>query len=359
MNNKRWEKVIINMKDRGCIDEMIISSPAYIFYLMGIWVNSEDRMAVIHLNSLNEKTLIINQLFKNFIRKTDINVKYYDDSEDAVKILSEYIDADKIIGIDKNWPSGYLIKLMEKRTDLKFVNSSFILDNVRMIKDKEEIDKLRNAAGIADKVTDDLILNIHNEPAEREMADTVKKLFGKYKSDKLAFEPTIAFGENSGNVAHTAGERHLKQGDAIIIDIGGVTDNYCSDITRTFFYGQPEEEAKKIYQIVLEANLAAISEVRPGAKFSDIDRAARKVIEDNGYGEYFTHRTGHSIGIEGHEYPSVSSVNEMILQPGMVFSIEPGIYIPDKYGVRIEDIVIVTETGTEVLNKSPKKLKIL
>jgi Xaa-Pro dipeptidase len=130
-------------------------------------------------------------------------------------------------------------------------------------------------------------------------------------------------------------------------------------MTRSLYYGEPEEEYKKIHDLCLRANLAGIEAVKPGNKLKDVDLAARSVIEEGGYGKYFTHRTGHGIGIHVHEFPDVSSINEMELQEGMVFSVEPGIYIPGKYGVRIEDLVLVTKDGCEVLNKFPKELMII
>jgi Xaa-Pro dipeptidase len=358
MNYKRWDKVIKNMKKYN-MEEIIISSPAYIFYLIGIWLNTGERLAVIHVNTKGEKTLIINELFGDMVQNKGIAIKLFSDSEDAIEILSSYIGKNKTVGIDKNWPAHFLIEIIEKRNDMRFIDSSLAIDEVRMVKDEEEIEKLRKASTIADKVILELINSIPKNLTEKQMADSVIKLFSKYNTYKLSFEAIVAFGANCSDPHHEGNNDHYKNGDSILMDIGGVTEDYCSDISRTVFFGEPEEEAKKIYEIVLKANLTAISKIKPGIKFSEIDRAAREVIEQNGYGEYYIHRTGHCIGIEDHEYPSVSSINDMIVQPGMVFSIEPGIYLPNKYGVRIEDLVVVTQDGVEVLNKSPKDLRII
>ena len=148
----------------------------------------------------------------------------------------------------------------------------------------------------------------------------------------------------------------LKEGDSIVMDIGAPFNHYWCDMTRTVFYKSASEEQRTVYETVRRANEAAIAVVKPGVAFKEIDLAARKVIEDAGYGEYFTHRTGHSIGMKEHEQPPVSSECEVIAKPGMIFSIEPGIYLPGKFGVRVEDLVLVTEDGCEVLNKYPKDL---
>lgn len=155
---------------------------------------------------------------------------------------------------------------------------------------------------------------------------------------------------------HESDESTGKYGDCVVLDIGCLLNGYCSDMTRTVFLGKASDEARKIYEIVKEANRRGIEAVGPGARFSDVDKAARDYITEMGYGDAFTHRTGHCIGIEVHEFGDVSSSNDEILKPGMTFSVEPGIYVPGVAGVRIEDLVLVTEDGHEVLNHFTKDL---
>ncbi|WP_074010971.1 M24 family metallopeptidase [Romboutsia timonensis] len=171
--------------------------------------------------------------------------------------------------------------------------------------------------------------------------------------------PIIAYGANGADPHAHCGSAKLKEGDCVILDIGCIKDNYCSDMTRTVFYKSAPEKAKEVFNIVLEANKRAIAMVKPGVRFCDIDNAAREYITEKGYGKYFTHRTGHSIGIETHDMGDVSSINTDILKPGMIFSVEPGIYLPGEFGVRIEDLVLVTEDGHELLNKYNKELNII
>ena len=184
-------------------------------------------------------------------------------------------------------------------------------------------------------------------------------MFAKENTFEVSFSPLICYGENSAIPHHDSGTDMPKDNVAILIDMGGRTNGYCSDMTRSFFYGDAPEEYLKIYELVRQANLAGIAAVKPGVKIKDVDNATRSVIADAGYGEFFTHRTGHGIGIEVHEYPDVNSINEMVIEEGMTFSVEPGIYLPNKYGVRIEDIVLVTKDGCEVLNSYPKTLQTL
>lgn len=191
---------------------------------------------------------------------------------------------------------------------------------------------------------------------ESEIQDKVKQFNAELEVFELSFTPLICFGENGAEPHHDSDETILEENQAIIVDIGGRKDGYCSDMTRSFFYGTPDEAYMTVYNLVKDANLAAIKAVKPGVTFKDIDNAARQVIAAAGYGEAFTHRTGHGIGINVHEFPDVSSVNDMICEAGMIFSIEPGIYLREKFGVRIEDLVLVTEDGCEVLNQYPKAL---
>ena len=151
-----------------------------------------------------------------------------------------------------------------------------------------------------------------------------------------------------------------KRGDSVVLDIGGVLDNYCSDMTRTVFIGEVSDRAREVYEIVKEAQRRGLEAARPGNRMCDVDAACRDYIEEKGFGKYFTHRTGHSIGMEDHEFGDVSSINEDIIQVGQCFSVEPGIYLPDEeIGVRIEDLVIITEDGCEVLNHFTKDLIIV
>ena len=151
----------------------------------------------------------------------------------------------------------------------------------------------------------------------------------------------------------------LKNGDSVILDVGLVLDDYCSDMTRTVFCGAPTDEQKRVYDLVLRANEAGRRAVRPGVPLKEIDRAARSVIEDAGYGAYFIHRTGHGIGLDVHEFPDVSASSEAVCAPGMVFSVEPGVYLPGRFGVRIEDLVAVTEDGGETLNVKSHEMKVI
>ena len=354
MNKVRLDNILKNMKKYN-IDQMVITSPESIFYLLNEWVHPGERMLALYISAKGEARLFVNELFP-LKRDPGILLTVYNDSEDPISYLSEVVDEGRTLGIDKDWPSHFLIRLMKKLKNLKVEVGSIIVDYARMVKDSEEIELMRRASAVNDKALGDLIKVLKEGMTELEAGKALGEIYTKYGTDKFSFEPLICYGKNAAEPHHSSDSTKLLKNNCIIIDIGGITDNYCSDMTRSLFFGEPEEEYRRIYNLVLKANLAGIGAVKPGVRFSDIDTAARKVIEDGGYGKYFTHRTGHNLGICVHEYPDVSSVNDMMVEEGMVFSIEPGIYLHDRYGVRIEDLVVVTKDGCEVLNKLSKDL---
>lgn len=352
-------KRVINSMIKHNVDQIIITSPASIFYITGKWIEPGERLLALYLNTKGDKKLFVNELFP-ISENLDIDIEFYNDGEEPILKMLSVIKKDKILGIDKEWPAKFLIKLMEKMPNIKLVNGSPIVDEVRMIKDEEEIILMREASKINDKAMQALIeevipMNITEKKACKLLGD----IYERYNTDNFSFYPLIAYGSNAAEPHHDSDKSRLKNGDSIILDIGGRTNFYCSDMTRTIFFKKVEDEYKKIYNIVLQANINAIETVKPGVRFCDIDSAARKVIEKAGYGQYFTHRTGHNIGIDVHEYPDVGAKNDMIVEEGMIFSIEPGIYLHGKMGVRIEDLVVVTKSGCEVLNNYSKEIQVM
>jgi Xaa-Pro dipeptidase len=193
---------------------------------------------------------------------------------------------------------------------------------------------------------------------EQEIAAELARLLREAGSEGDSFAPLVQTGPNSALPHGKVTQRALEEGDLLLIDFGGTRHKYPADITRTFCLGDPSEEIQKIYDTVLAANQAAAAAAKPGVPCGEVDKAAREVIEAAGYGEYFIHRTGHGLGMSVHELPQIAAGVEDVLETGMIFTIEPGIYVPGLGGVRIEDNVHVTETGVEVLTQYPRSLKV-
>lgn len=355
MNKGRIEKILKSMEENN-IPQMIISDPVAIFYLTGKWIHPGERMLALYLNVNGNHRMIINKLFPQE-RDLGVELVWYDDVEDAVEILSRCVDRDAVMGVDKNWPARFLLRLQELGGGSSFVSASWIVDQVRMIKDEEEKQLMRISSRINDSVMEKVIPLVAKGLSEMELDHRVREIYKEAGCEGVSFDPITAYGKNGADPHHATDDTKGKRGDCVVIDIGGFKDNYASDMTRTVFIGEVSDRAREIYNIVLEANLRGIAAAKPGNRMCDVDLAARTYIEEKGYGQYFTHRTGHSIGLEDHEFGDVSSVNTDIIRPGQCFSVEPGIYLPDEgIGVRIEDLVLITEDGCEVLNRFTKDL---
>ncbi|WP_090090064.1 M24 family metallopeptidase [Clostridium uliginosum] len=358
MKENRVSKVIKEMKIQG-LSQIIVTAPSSIYYLTGKWMSPGERMIALYINASGNHKFIVNKLFP-IEEDLGVDIVWYTDSDDSIELLSKIVEKDSILGIDKDWSAKFLIRLMELNVAKGFVNSSVIIDNLRMIKDEEEIDLMRKSSQINDRVMLKLQSELKEGLTEKYYQRLLAEIYEQEGADTFSFTPIVAFDTNGADPHNECGGTKLKKGDTVVLDIGGVYNYYCSDMTRTIFFGEePSSEKKEIYEIVRTANLKAIAKVKEGTKFSEIDAGARDYIEGKGYGEYFTHRTGHSVGLEIHDKGDVSSINHDEVKAGMIFSIEPGIYLKDKIGVRIEDLVLVTKDGVEILNSVTKNLTII
>ena len=358
MDKQKLNAILSAMAEEN-VPQLIISDPAVIFYLTGAWIHPGERLLVLYLNRNGNPKLLVNDLFRQ-TRDLGVEIQYYNDTQDGVEILSRLMDSAAPVAIDKNWPARFLLRLQELKAASGYVNSSSIVDNVRLIKTPDEQKKMRKASRLNDEVMEKLVTVLSEDHTELELKDILMKLYTDAGCEGFSFEPITAFAGNAADPHHEPDASRGKFGDGVVLDIGGLKDNYCSDMTRTVFLGTVSDRQRQIYEVVLEANRRGIAAAKPGNRMRDVDNAARSYIEEMGFGRYFTHRTGHSIGLEVHEAGDVSAVNDAVIQPGQCFSVEPGIYIPEEnIGVRIEDLVLITEDGCEVLNRYPKELQVI
>ncbi len=247
--------------------------------------------------------------------------------------------------------------LQQSSPGLAFLSGDVLLTTLRIQKSGDEIQSIRQAVKIAeDALTATLpVIGPGTSEAQIALELTINLIrFGSITGS--SFEPIVAAGPNAANPHATISDRVLQNGDLLIIDWGAVYNDYISDLTRTFAIGPVEEELARIVEIVHQANSAGRLASQPGVTAGSVDKATRNIIQEAGYGEFFIHRTGHGIGMEVHEPPYIFSENDLLLEPGMVYTIEPGIYLPGKAGVRIEDNVVITEQGCEVLSQFPREL---
>lgn len=330
----------------------LITDEKMIDYLIGQRFHVSERFLALLISEDNVK-LFLNNLFPTNLK--EIEIIRFSDTDDVISLLNQHLTHKKL-NVDKHMRAEFLLKLMHSLPHLD-LQLDTIADKVRSIKDEDEQNKMRHASNINDRVMSLVPSLLRLGVSEKEVAEGIRSLFKDMGADDISFEPIVAFGDHCADPHAIPSDRILQENESIIIDMGCIKDGYCSDMTRTFFINNnPYQE---IYNLVKEANTAAEAMIKPGVKFSDIDKAARNVIEKAGYGEYFIHRTGHGIGQDVHEPYDVSSSNDMIIEEGMCFSIEPGIYLEGKVGVRIEDLVLVTKTGCEVLNHYPKDAEVI
>ncbi|MFI6855154.1 aminopeptidase P family protein [Streptomyces sp. NPDC050416] len=280
------------------------------------------------------------------------------DGKDPYAATAALLDASGRFGISDNAWALHLLALQRALPGSSYTSLTEALPMLRAVKDAAELE-LMTAAGAAADATFEEITNVpFAGRREAEVAADLDRLLRRHGHEQVDFT-IVASGPNGANPHHEAGDRVIERGDMVVLDFGGLKDGYGSDTSRTVHVGEPTDAERRVHDIVREAQEAGFQAVRPGAACQDVDRAARAVIAGAGYGEYFIHRTGHGIGVTTHEPPYMIEGEERPLVPGMCFSVEPGIYLPGRFGVRIEDIVTVTEDGGRRLNTTSRELVIV
>ena len=357
MNQNRIDRIMRELEPLG-ISQMLIVDPMSIYYLTGVRNYPGERFYALLLRKDKHPIYFLNHLF-SIPQDVGAEKVWYSDTDLVMEIVAPYIDSSAPLGVDKDLKARFLLPLMELKAASAFVNTSHAVDTVRGIKDAEEQEKMREASRINDLAMAALKKLVHEGVTENEIAEQLLEIYLSLGADGFSFGPLIAFGANAADPHHGPDNTVLKEGDVVLFDVGCIKNGYCSDMTRSFFYKSVTDAHREIYENVRMANEAAIAKIRPGVPLKELDLTARDLITKAGFGPNFNHRLGHFIGLSEHEFGDVSSVNETLAVPGMIFSIEPGIYLTGDTGVRIEDLVLVTEDGCEVLNHYSKALEVL
>ncbi len=278
------------------------------------------------------------------------------DGSDPYAATASLLDGDSRYAISDSAWALHLLGLQRAMPGSSYLSLTDGLPMLRAVKDERELALLGAAGAGADASFVDILTARFAGRTENEVAADLAALLLKHGHSQVDFT-IVASGPNGANPHHGAGSRTIQPGDTVVLDFGGLRDGYGSDTSRTVSVGEPSPEVRTVYEIVRQAQQAAFEAVRPGVTCQEIDRVARRVISDAGYGEYFIHRVGHGIGLSTHEPPYLVEGEQQPLVPGMCFSIEPGIYLPGRFGVRIEDIVTVTEDGGRRLNNTTRELQ--
>lgn len=338
----------------------VIAASDQMRYLTGWQEGGHERLLALFVPASGLPAFIVPAINAQHAQMNPAEIKQimgWDDATGWQPVVAKLLSGWKANGssalIDGELLSSHLLEIQRLCPEMKYEAADGILTPLRIRKSPVELDSLERAASTIDQLFVEMLADVREGISEREFADRLVERM-KEKQTAPAFGPLICFGENGAMPHHHTGAATLKRGDLAVIDIGCEFEHYKSDITRTISLGAPvDSEAAGLYKVVYAAHQAARKAVRPGATCEEVDLAARAVIEQAGYGEQFIHRTGHGIGLSGHEPPYIVQGNKLALAPGMCFSIEPGVYLPGRFGVRIENIVTVTEAGCRSLNAEP------
>ena len=357
---KRLENAQDALRERG-IDALILGPSADLSYLTGIHAHVSERLNLFVLPAEGDPNLVVPGLEAPLVKDGSgrVQLTTWGDADVPADLAAGLIGGAQKVAVGNTLWSAFLLRLQERLRDVTWQEGDPVLRDLRMIKDAEEI----AALGEAGRLTDEawlLFVQQGGPLTGLTELQALKKLITI--SEEVGLESPngiIGTGPHSASPHHSGNDRVIQDGDALVFDWGGQISGYYSDVTRSAHIGEPSEEYRTVYDIVNSANQAAFEAVKPGTPLQEIDRAARKVITDAGYGEYFFHRVGHGLGLEIHEEPFLVEGNTLPLQAGMVFSDEPGIYIEGKFGVRIEDAVVCEEHGGRRLNTSTHELFIL
>ena len=352
----RLERARALMAGRA-IDVLLLSAGADLPYFTGYRAMPLERLTMLVQPADGPATLVIPALEAPRVapRPEAFALRPWEETEDPVQVVAGLCGSPGRVAVgDSTW-SVFLLALQQRLVRTAFVPASALTGELRMRKGPEEIDLLRQAGAAVDRVVDRLDRHPFGGRSERRLSAEIAAMTVE-EGHEVCTCSIVASGPNAASPHHEAGDRVIGEGDAVVVDFGGRRAGYCSDTTRTFFVGEPPARFLDVFGAVRAAQEAAVEAAAPGVPAEEVDRAARRVIVAAGYGPLFVHRTGHGIGLEEHEHPYVVEGNAALLEEGMAFSVEPGVYVPGRFGVRIEDVVVITPGGAERLNHSSRDL---
>ena len=347
------------MRAQG-LDWLLVAASADLTYLTGLRMQPGDRLTALLLPATGESSLLVAAMEAAALDQSALPAPLltWPDGTDPLALIVERMSGARTVGVSESLWARDLLPLLERLPGTRVTTATPVLRPLRLIKDEAEIDLLRRAAHTADRVFERMTSIGLEGRTEIEVAGMLNDLLVDEGHDAPAFT-IVASGPHGAAPHHEPDCRRIARGDLVVLDFGGTIDGYYSDITRTLAVGEPDPEVRTAYEAVRAAQEIGVQAVQPGATTGAVDRATRSALERAGYGPYFVHRTGHGLGLEVHEPPYLVSGDETVLQPGMVFSVEPGVYLPGRFGVRIEDIVVVTPDGVERLNTADRELRVV
>ncbi len=359
----RMDRAAASAADAGLAGLLVAPGPDLV-YLTGYRPTAiTERLTVLVIAPGRDPVLVVPTLEAPDAEKAAgapaLTLRDWTDGQDPYAATAPLLDAGGRFGVSDNTWALHLLGLQQALPGTSYVSLTEALPMLRAVKDAHELDRIAAAGAAADRAYEEILKVRFAGRRETEVAADLARLLLDFGHSQVDFT-VVGSGPNGANPHHEAGERVIERGDMVVLDFGGLKHGYGSDTTRTVHVGEPTDEERRVHDLVREAQQAGFEAVRAGVACQDVDRAARRVIADAGYGEYFIHRTGHGIGVTTHEPPYMIEGETRPVVPGMCFSIEPGVYLPGRFGVRIEDIVTLTEDGTgRRFNDTPHEMAIV
>jgi len=367
MTTTRLIKLLESLQTSGW-DALALNPSPSLTYLTGLHFHLSERPVVAIFTVDHAPVIILPELEILKLTGLPYEMTAFPYSENPAEWDGVFRKAVQSLGLDgkRIGVEPRAMRLLEFRhikagaPEADFPDASEVVSRLRVRKDADEVAALRKAVKVAQSALEATLPMVKVGMSEKEVAaELVVQLLRHGSQSEMPFAPIVSGGPNSANPHASPSDRRLQSGDLLVVDWGASVAGYISDLTRTFAVGEVEAEYRKIHQIVLEANAAGRAAAKPSVPCANVDKAAREVIEKAGYGVYFTHRTGHGIGMEGHEEPYLRGDNMQLLEPGMAITVEPGIYLPGRNGARIEDNLVITEGGAECLSDMPRELRVV
>jgi Xaa-Pro aminopeptidase len=356
----RRQRASAALRERD-LSALLLAPGSDLSYLCGYRIFSTERLTCLVLPADGPATLVLPELESPRAKMAapDLAQRTWGETDDPYALVASLVTRRGEVAVSDQMWALFVLRLQRALGGRGFAVASTITRELRTRKDAFEREALRAVSASADRAYAKLLAHGFAGKRERDVAAELAALLRDEGHDEVTFT-IVASGPNGASPHHETGERRIASGDAIVLDFGGTREWYCSDITRTVSVGAPDAETVKVHDAVRRAQEAGYAAARSGASAESVDAASRRVIDESGYGKYFIHRTGHGIGLDGHEHPYLVSGNAERLAPGMAFSIEPGIYLPGRFGVRIEDIAIIGDDGrAEPLNTADHALAIV
>ncbi len=359
---RRMERAGAQAADAGLTGVLVTPGPDLVYLTGYAPIAITERITLLAIHPSRRPRLIVPILERPDAEAAPaagaLELSDWTDGDDPYAAAAALLDDSGRYAISDSTWAMHVLGLQRTLPGSRYVSMTDALPMLRAVKGPDEVERLAAAGEAADASFEDIARVRFEGRSEADIAADLAGFLREHGHSQVDFT-VVGSGPNGANPHHEMGERTIEAGDMVVLDFGGLKDGYGSDTTRTVHVGEPTDEEREVFEIVRRAQQAGFEAVRPGVACQEVDRAARKVIADAGYGEYFIHRVGHGIGLTTHEPPYMIEGETRPIEPGMCFSIEPGIYLPGRFGVRIEDIVVATEDGGRRLNNTSHEMRIV